>query len=119
MISLPFNELWFNIMFWILISMYGISEVWKFIVSIPDSPPYDKEFKYDKLDYIFWLLTSLIFYFIWIFEFQYIRLIFLTILEIIITLIIYIYIFIKKQQYLQKKKKKLKKIKDNIMWYFK
>ena len=80
---------------------------------IPDSRNNDDDiFKYNKSDFSFWLLTSLIFYRLWIAQFQYSTLVYLTILEIIIVLCIYLHLISCKRSYISKKNKRLKTVKE-------
>lgn len=120
MISLPFNELRFNIVFRILITLYGVSWLWKFMVSIPDNnDKEDKYFRCDKCDFSFWLLSSLIFFCLWLFHFEYIWLFYLTVLDIVVILVLYLNTFINKQIYIKKQAEKLKRTKKRNAESFK
>ncbi len=80
---------------------------------IPDSRNNDDDiFKYNKSDFSFWLLTSLIFYRLWIAQFQYSTLVYLTILEIIVVLCIYLHLISCKRSYMNQKNKRLKTVKE-------
>lgn len=112
MISLPFDELRFNVVFRILITLYGMSWLGKFMVSIPDNnDKEDKYFKCNKRDFSFWLLSSLIFFCLWLFHFEYVWLSYLTVLDIIVILVLYLNTFINKQIYVKQQADKLKRTK--------
>lgn len=110
-IELPFDKLRFDIVFWLLISGYGIAWLWQFKASIPDGNEDDhKLFKYNKSDLYFRLLTSMIFYCIWLFQFQYAFLYYLTILEIVVVIILYICTYKNKKNYKKLQDEKLQTI---------
>jgi heme exporter protein D len=120
MILLPFNELRFNIAFRVLITLYGISWLGKFMVSIPDNcDKEDKYFKCSKWDFSFSLISSLIFFCLWLFHFEYVWLFYLTVLDIIVILVLYLNTFINKQIYVKQQADKLKRTKKRNAESFK
>lgn len=103
-----FNELRFNIVFRILITLYGATWIGNFIACIPDSNNNDDElFKFNQSNYTFWLISSLIFFWFWISQFKYPVLVYLTVIEIFIIILIYLHLIRCKLKYLKTKKRKL------------
>lgn len=105
---LPFNELRFNIAFWVLITLYWFSGLWDFFAYMPKWQDSDDDiFHFNHCSYSFRLITSLIFFLIWVSQFKYEPLVFLTVAEIFLVIIIYIRLIISKQKYIKTQKKKL------------
>ena len=103
-----FGELRFNIVFRILITLYGATWVWNFIACIPDSENSDDDlFKFNQSSYTFWLISSLIFFWFWISQFRYPTLVYLTVIEIFIIILIYLHLIRCKLKYIKTKKRKL------------
>ncbi len=110
-----FNELWFNILFWVLITAYWATGVWNFIACIPDSQNNDDDlFRFNKSNYTFWLVSSLIFFMFWISQFRFPNLVYLTMAEMFIIILVYLRLIIKKQRYLKNKKRKLNEIDKRV-----
>ena len=111
-LPLPLDQFRFNVILWILITAYWASGIWNFIAFIPGYSDEDAKILWynNKSNYSFWLISSLLFFLLWISQFQYISLIYLTIGEIYLTIIIYLYLIIKKRSYLIENKKKAKEI---------
>ena len=121
---LPISELWFNIILRILITIYWATWIWNLLAYTPDPKIDDDDelFKFNKVSYIFWLVTSLIFFFFGISEFKNATLIYLTVIEIILIIIGYLYLIITRGNETSKQMKRLKKLdeyrKDQIRkWY--
>ena len=114
-----FNELRFNIAFWVVITAYWATWVGNFIACIPDSDNNDDElFRFNKANYHFRLISSLIFFLFWISQFKFPSLVYLTVIEIFSIIIIYLYLIVCKQKYIKRKQKRLndlnKKNKEEI-----
>ena len=108
---LPFDELRFNVTFWVLITLYWFSGLWNFFARMPKQHEGDEEiFHFNHCSYGFRLITSLIFLLIWLSQFKYQTLVFLTVGEICLVIITYIKLIIDKQRYLSKQEKKLASI---------
>ena len=106
------NDLWFNIVIWILITMYGATWIWNLIASLPNLSKDDCDIlKFNTSNYSFRLISSLIFFFLGISQFRYPVLIYLTALEILIVIIVYLYLFIHKQKEFEARRQKLANIK--------
>ena len=108
---LPFDELRFNLTFRILITLYWFSGLGNFFASMPKPCESDDEiFHFNNCSYGFRLITSLIFLLIWLSQFKYQILVFLTVGEICLIIIIYIKLILNKQRYLEKQAKKIASI---------
>jgi len=111
-LPLPLDQFRFNVILWLLITAYWASGIWNFIAFVPGCSCEDAKILWytNKSNYSFWLISSLLFFLLWISQFQYISLVYLTIGEIYLTIIIYIYLIIRKRTYLAENKKKTKEI---------
>ena len=115
-IILPFDQLRFNIILRALITIYGASSIWNFMAFIPECPNEEEEvIWYKKSNYSFRLISSLLFFLLWISQFKYTYLTYLTVWEMLITIVAYIHLSIAKRHYLKENKKKLKEINTNRM----
>lgn len=118
------SELGFNVILRILITIYWATGIWNFLARTVD-PRIDDDaeiFRLNKRNYIFWLITSLIFFFFWISEFQNITLIYLTVIEIILLIIIYTYLMVVGAIKNAKQSRKIKEMKQENLekirkWY--
>lgn len=110
--DLPLDQFRFNLILRILITAYWASWIWNFFAFIPESNEEDKKILWynNKSNYSFRLISSLLFFLLWISQFRYAWLVYLTIWEIYITVIIYLYLIIKKRSYLKENKNKEKEI---------
>jgi len=109
---LPISELWFNIILRVLITIYWATWIWNLIAHTPD-PKIDDDnelFKFNKVSYIFRLITSLLFFSFWISEFKNEILIYLTVIEIIVIILAYMYLIITRGNQTVKQMKRLKKL---------
>lgn len=111
-LPLPLDQFRFNVILWLLITAYWASGIWNFIAFVPGYSEEDAKILWynNKSNYSFRLISSLLFFLLWISQFQYLSLIYLTIGEIYLTIIIYLYLIIKKRSYLIENKKKAKEI---------
>jgi hypothetical protein len=111
-LPLPLDQFRFNLVLWLLITSYGASGIWNFIAFIPGCNEEDAELLWYKpsSNYSFRLISSLIFLLLWISQFQYPFLIYLSIWEIYLIVIIYSYLIIKKQSYYRHNKERRKQI---------
>jgi len=111
---IPFiSEFEFNIILRILITIYWTIGIWNFLARTAD-PRIDDDaeiFKLNKWNYIFWLISSLLFFFFWISEFKNETLIYLTVIEIIILIISYMYLLLSIEMQNSKQRKKIKEMK--------
>ena len=118
------SELGFNVILRILITIYWATGIWNFLARTVD-PRIDDDaeiFRLNKRNYIFWLITSLIFFFFWISEFQNTTLIYLTVIEIILLIIIYTYLMVVGAIKNAKQSRKIKEMKQEKLekirkWY--
>ena len=110
---LPLDHLRFNIVLRTLITAYGASGIWNFIAFVPGCNKDDSETLWysNTSNYSFWLISSLIFFLLWISQFKYLRLSYLTMAEIFIIIIAYLYLVICKEHYMRKNKDNMKKLK--------
>ena len=119
-LPLPLDQFRFNIVLWILITAYWAAWIWNFIAFVPECTKNDAEIMWynNKSNYSFRLISSLLFFLLWISQFQYTTLIYLTLWEIYLTVITYVYLILKKWHYLKtnrdKKKEMLKKGKEML-----
>lgn len=119
-LPLPLDQFRFNIVLWILITAYWAAWIWNFIAFVPGCTKNDAEIMWynNKSNYSFRLISSLLFFLLWISQFQYTTLIYLTLWEIYLTVITYVYLIFKKWHYLKtnrdKKKEMLKKEKEML-----
>jgi len=118
------SELGFNVILRILITIYWATGIWNFLARTVD-PRIDDDaeiFRLNKRNYIFWLITSLIFFFFWISEFQNMTLIYLTVIEIVLLIIIYTYLMVVGAIKNAKQSRKIKEMKQEKLekirkWY--
>ena len=118
------SELGFNVILRILITIYWATGIWNFLARTVD-PRIDDDaeiFRLNKRNYIFWLITSLIFFFFWISEFQNLTLIYLTVIEIVLLIIIYTYLMVVWAIKNAKQSRKIKEMKQEKLekirkWY--
>ena len=122
---MPFiSEFGFNIILRILITIYWATGIWNFLARTAD-PRIDDDaeiFRLNKWNYIFWLTTSLIFFFFWISEFKNQTLVYLTVVEIIALIITYMYLMFYGEIQNMKQMKKVKEMRKEKLeklhkWY--
>ena len=110
---MPFiSEFGFNIILRILITIYWATGIGNFLARTAD-PRIDDDaeiFRLNKWNYIFWLTTSLIFFFFWISEFKNQTLVYLTVVEIIALIITYMYLMFYGEIQNMKQMKKVKEM---------
>ena len=118
------NEFGFNLILRILITIYWTIGIGNFLARTADPRINDDAeiFRLNKRNYIFWLVTSLIFFFFWISEFEDQTLVYLTVIEIVILIIIYTYLMIRGAIKNSKQMKKIKEMKQEKLerlrkWY--
>ena len=107
------DEFRFNLILRILITIYWATWIWNFLARTAD-PRIDDDaeiFRLNKRSYIFWLITSLIFFFFWISEFKNQTLVYLTVIEIVILILFYMYLLFSAQIKNLKQAKKIKEMK--------
>lgn len=111
-LPLPVDQLRFNIVLWILITAYWASWLWNFFATVPGCSKEDAEILWynTKSNYSFRLISSLIFFLLWISQFHYACLIYLSIIEIYVIIIAYLYLIIKKRKYIKQEKNKRNQI---------
>jgi hypothetical protein len=94
----------------ICISLYGLNTVLSFCFSVPTMFKYDDMLvPYCAQNYIFWLLTSMIFFLYGIFLLSNIWLVYLMFIELIVLLIVFICFLVKKRSFILHWQHKLKK----------
>ena len=110
--DLPIDQLRFNLLLRALITVYSINGIGNFIAYIPWMSKEDAETLWYNGDWnhSFQLTSSLIFCLLWIAQFRYQTLVYLTIVEIIIVLITYLHLIECKLRYIKDKKVRFKKI---------
>ena len=122
---MPFiSEFGFNLILWILITIYWATGIGNFLARTAD-PRIDDDaeiFRLNKRNYLFWLITSLIFFFFWISEFTNQTLVYLTVIEIIVLTISYMYLMFSTEKETSKNMKKIKEMKKETLeklhkWY--
>jgi len=69
-------------------------------------------FKLNKWNYVFWLVSSLLFFFFWISEFKNEILIYLSVIEIVVLIISYMYLIFHVQTQNSKQRKKINEINE-------
>lgn len=111
-LPLPLDQFRFNAILRLLITAYGASGIWNFIAFIPGYSKEDAKILWynNKSNYSFRLISSLLFFLLWISQFQYPCLIYLTVWEIYITILAYLYLMIKQRRYAAENKKKKKEM---------
>ena len=107
-LPLPLDQFRFNVILWLLITAYGAAWIWNFMAFIPWCNEDDAEILWykNKSNYSFRLLSSILFFLLWISQFQYPSLIMISIWEIYLIIIIYFLILIKKRSYSERNKTK-------------
>ena len=115
-LPLPLDQLRFNIVLRILITAYGASGIWNFFAIVPWCSEEDAEILWchRNTNYSFWLISSLLFFLLWISQFQYAYLVYLSMWEIYLIIIIYLWLIVKKRKYSNHNKQKLTTIKKNV-----
>lgn len=116
---LPLDQLWFNIILRVLVTAYGISWIWNFLAFVPGYSKDDRNILWctAKTNYSFRLISSLIFYLLWISQFQYAWLVYVTMGEIFIVIIFYVYFVARNYRRMKKTEKRieeLRKKKENL-----
>lgn len=107
------DEFRFNLILRILITIYWATGIWNFLARTAD-PRIDDDaeiFRLNKRNYIFWLITSLIFFFFWISEFKNQILVYLTVVEIVVLIFAYMYLLFSAQIKNLKQARKIKEMK--------
>ena len=118
------SQFGFNLILRILITIYWATGIWNFLARTAD-PRIDDDaeiFRLNKRNYIFWLTTSLIFFFFWISEFKNQTLVYLTVVEIVILILAYMYLLFSSQIKNLRQAKKIKEMKREKLerlrkWY--
>ena len=115
-LPLPLDQFRFNVILWLLITAYGAAWIWNFMAFIPWCNEDDAEILWykNKSNYSFRLLSSILFFLLWISQFQYPSLIMISIWEIYLIIIIYFLILIKKRSYSERNKTKTQQIKRKM-----
>lgn len=112
--DLPMEQLWFNILLRALITVYSANGIWNFIAFIPWMSKEDADILgYNRDSSSFQLTSSLIFCMLWIAQFRFQTLVYLTIVEVILIVVTYLYLIERKLNYIKWKRINLKKIKKN------
>jgi len=107
-LPLPLDQFRFNIVLRLLITAYWVSGLWNYFAFVPGCNEEDAEILWYKKNsnYSFWLISSLIFLLLWISQFQYPVLIYLSIWEIYLVIIAYWYLIVKKRSYYKQNKER-------------
>jgi hypothetical protein len=108
------TEFEFNIILRILITIYWTLGIWNLLARTAD-PRIDDDaevFKLNKWNYVFWLVSSLLFFFFWISEFKNEILIYLSVIEIVVLIISYMYLIFHVQTQNSKQRKKINEINE-------
>ena len=113
-LPLPLDQLRFNLVLWVLITAYGLSGLSSFMAFVPWNNDEDAKILWysNNCNYSFWLISSLIFYLLWISQFQYARLAYVTMWEIFIIIIAYLYFIVIQNRYLRKNEENLREIRE-------
>ena len=122
---LPLDQFRFNLVLWVLITAYWASGIWNFMAFVPWSMKDDARLLWysNRSNYSFWLISSLIFLLLWISQFRYPILTYISIAEIYLIIIVYLCLVVGKRSYLKNNKEKIKEMKkrriDEIKgkWY--
>jgi len=111
-IPLPLDQFRFNLVLRILITAYGASGIWNFFAFVPWCSEEDAEILWYRhnTNYSFWLISSLLFCVLWISQFRFPCLIYITTGEIYLILVIYICLLVKKHKYSKRNKTRIKQI---------
>lgn len=113
-LALPLDQLRFNIVLRVLITAYGLSGLSNFIAFVPWNNDDDANILWysNNCNYSFRLISSLIFYLLWISQFQYSWLAYITMWEIFVIIIAYLYCMVMQRRYLKKNEENLKEIRE-------
>ena len=113
-LPLPLDQLRFNIVLRILITAYWISGIWNFIAFVPGNSKDDEKLLWysNESNYSFRLISSLLFFLLWISQFKYVRLAHITMAEIFIVIVCYIYLALNKRRYMKKNQESLKQLQE-------
>ena len=113
-LPLPLDQLRFNIVLRILITAYWISGIWNFIAFVPGNSKDDEKLLWysNESNYSFRLISSLLFFLLWISQFNYVRLAHITMAEIFIVIVCYIYLALNKRRYMKKNQESLKQLQE-------
>ena len=95
----------------ILITAYGASGVWNFIAYTPWWSKDDDFFSYNEFNYIFRLVTSLIFLTFWILQFKHPILVYVSLVEVVVLIIAYMILISEKWECIKRQKKMRKEMK--------
>ena len=111
-LGLPLDELRVNIVLRVLITAYWASGLCSFFSYIPGSSQEDaKLLWYNKnSNYLSRLISSLIFFLLWISQFKYPELAYITMAEIFIIIVAYLYLIICKERYRKKNQENIKRL---------
>lgn len=110
--DLPLDQLRFNFLLRILITIYGISGVWNLLAFIPGWSEEDAEILWCKheCNYMSQLISSILYFLLWISLFRYPWLIAISVIEVYCLIVIYLWLIIKKWIFFKKNKARYKKI---------
>ena len=117
-LPLPLDQLRFNLVLRTLITAYGISGIWNFIAFVPWCNKDDEKilwYNNCSSNYSFRLISSLIFFLLWISQFKYLWLSYLTMAEIFIVIIAYLCLIIGKERYIEKNENNIKRLKKKSL----
>jgi hypothetical protein len=104
---------WLEYVLAICISLYGLHTILSFAFTVPTLSKYDDVLvPYCAQNYVFWLLTSMIFFLYGIFLLTHIWLVYLMFAEMIILLIVFICFLVKKRRFVVRMRHKLKKSRE-------
>ena len=106
-----FGSVWSDVILWLLITAYGATGIWNLIAYTPWNCDDECFIKPNTFNYTTWLISSLIFFSLWISQFKHIELILLTVLEMVVVILFYISLLTSKQKIADKQKAKAKEIK--------
>lgn len=121
-LPLPLDQFRFNLVLWILVTAYWASGIWNFMAFIPwwSKEDYEMLWYTNKSNYSFWLISSLLFFLLWISQFSYTCFIYLSIAEIYVVIIAYLYLVANKRRYSKNNKEKIKELEkkriENLKW---
>lgn len=109
---LPLDQFRFNLVLRILITAYWASGIWNFFAFIPWWTREDAEMLWCSYNsnYSFRLISSLIFFLLWISLFRYPALVCISAIEAYLTIIIYAWLIAKKWRFVKKNKARSRKI---------
>ena len=109
---LPLDEFRFNLVLWFLITLYGASGVWNFTAFVPGCSDDDMKILRcnNKSNYSSRLISSLLFFLLWISQFRYACFVYLTMGEMYLTIFIYLFFIFRKWHYFRQNKHREKEI---------